>query len=68
MLYTDIGNKGGRIMEPTEKRKQLLERANEYKRVPGHGPNFKEMSDEELEKYIRIVEYMFEKAFSEEDE
>jgi hypothetical protein len=50
-------------MELTDKRKKLLEKAQQYRRVPGHGPDFIEMSIEELEKYVRVAESMFKLAF-----
>lgn len=49
------------------KRERLLERACDFKRVPGHGPSLDDMTDEELEKYVSIMESMFRLAFDKED-
>jgi hypothetical protein len=50
-----------------DKRKQLLERASEFRFVPGHGPDIQTMTDDELERWITIMEKTFELAFSEKD-
>lgn len=35
--------------------------------VPGHGPDFSQMTDEELEKQLRFLESAFEMAWEEEE-
>ena len=51
----------------TEKRKQLLERANQFVPVPGHRPDLDKASDEWLERYVKIMEETFEDLFGEEE-
>ncbi|KIN37584.1 hypothetical protein B4070_2542 [Bacillus subtilis] len=36
--------------------------------VPGHGPDFSQMTDEELEKQLRFLESAFEMAWEEDIE
>lgn len=50
------------------KRGELLKRLSGFKTVPGHGPKLKEMSDEQLELRVRILESMFELAFAEKED
>ncbi|MEK5390185.1 YopX family protein [Margalitia sp. FSL K6-0131] len=57
----------GNIYEASSKREQLLEKARNYKRVPGHGKSLEEMTDEELEKFVNIMESAFRLAFDEEE-
>lgn len=51
-------------MTPT--RQYLLKRLQNFRTVPGHGPDISEMSDEQLEKYVSILESTFKMAFEEE--
>jgi hypothetical protein len=47
-------------------RQKLLERAKDFKFVPGHGPDIEDMSDEQLEKYVNLMESIFNKVFESE--
>lgn len=40
-------------------RNELLNKLSNYKTVPGHGPDFNEMTDEELEKILELFEMIF---------
>ncbi|GEC93066.1 hypothetical protein [Brevibacillus brevis] len=53
-------------MTPT--RQALLKRLENFRMVPGHGPDVNNMSDEKLETYVKALESVFKKAFEEEDE
>lgn len=44
------------------KRDELLKRLSRFTTVPGHGPNIDEQTDEELELYVEILEYMAKKG------
>ncbi|WP_205172490.1 hypothetical protein [Bacillus pakistanensis] len=46
----------------------MLKRASRFRSVPGHGPDILKMSDDELERYVSILEATFEEAFKEEEE
>ncbi|MCY9734654.1 hypothetical protein M5X17_13015 [Paenibacillus alvei] len=51
----------------TEKRKGLLKRLENFRAVPGHGPDIEAKTDDELELYVKLLESMFERAFAEKD-
>ncbi|KZE67039.1 hypothetical protein AWM68_19730 [Fictibacillus phosphorivorans] len=44
-------------------RQKLLERAKDFKYVPGHGPNLENMTNEQLKKYNNVMESVFKDAF-----
>ncbi|BAM99117.1 hypothetical protein [Bacillus phage PM1] len=48
------------------KREKLMKKAASYT-LPGHGPDVEKMTNEELEKYVNMVEGMFKMAFGEEE-
>jgi hypothetical protein len=48
-------------------RKEILERLSNYRFVPGHGPNYRKMTDEQLLEQLRFFEVLFNKHFLEED-
>jgi hypothetical protein len=50
----------------TATRQALLKRLQNFRTVPGHGPDISKMSDEQLEKYVSILESTFKMAFEEE--
>lgn len=50
------------------KRTQLLKRANQFRFVPGHGPDFSKMTYDTLELTVGIMESAMKKAFQEKDE
>lgn len=57
----------GREAREQGEREELLEKARSF-HVPGHGPNFTAMSNEEIRRHIEIIDAAFERAFSEEDD
>lgn len=51
------------------RREYLIKRLTEdFMMVPGHGPDFSQMTDEELEKQLRFLESAFEMAWEEEED
>ncbi len=51
------------------RREYLIKRLTEdFMMVPGHGPDFSQMTDEELEKQLRFLESAFEMAWEAEEE
>ncbi|WHH59149.1 hypothetical protein [Petroclostridium sp. X23] len=44
------------------KRYLLLERLNNFVMVPGHGPDIENMSNEDLELYVKMLERLASKA------
>lgn len=48
------------------RRDKLIEKLSKYKRVPSHGVDFNELSDEELENMLKLLEATFEEYFSNE--
>lgn len=51
------------------RREYLIKRLTEdFRMVPGHGPDFSQMTDEELEKQLRFLESAFEMAWEEDIE
>lgn len=50
-----------------EKRKGLLKRLENFRSVPGHGPDIDAKTNDELELYVKLLESMFERAFAEKD-
>ncbi|WII36838.1 hypothetical protein [Paenibacillus thiaminolyticus] len=52
----------------TERRKELLKRLENFKVVPGHGPDINAKTDDELELYLSLLETMFKRAFSQADD
>ncbi|MGG7222878.1 hypothetical protein ACQXR1_21795 [Bacillus sp. ATD] len=51
------------------RREYLLKRLTEdFRMVPGHGPDLSKMTDEELEKRLKFLESAFKMAWEEEDE
>ncbi|UZN53035.1 hypothetical protein [Bacillus paralicheniformis] len=48
-------------------RKRLIEQARSF-HVPGHGPDFKKMTNVEIKRHIKFIEESFEMAFGEDDE
>ncbi|MEK4388163.1 hypothetical protein MHI19_01065 [Bacillus sp. FSL M7-1004] len=51
------------------RREYLIKRLTEdFRMVPGHGPDFSKMTDEKLEKQLRFLESAFEMAWEEEGE
>ncbi|MGR0289767.1 hypothetical protein ACUWE6_22435 [Bacillus subtilis subsp. subtilis] len=51
------------------RREYLIKRLTEdFRMVPGHGPDLSKMTDEELEKRLRFIESAFKMAWEEEDE
>ncbi|GEK27433.1 hypothetical protein [Bacillus spizizenii] len=51
------------------RREYLIKRLTEdFRMVPGHGPDFSQMTDEELEKQLIFLESAFEMAWEEEGE
>ncbi|PCK15090.1 hypothetical protein CEY02_21005 [Bacillus pumilus] len=48
-------------------RKELIEKAESFY-VPGHGPDFENMTNEQIENHIKFIEKTFAMAFGEEDE
>lgn len=47
-------------------KKELLKKLSKYKALPGHGPDYDNMTDEELEKYLNTLEDSFETYFKDE--
>jgi len=41
----------------------MLKKLEEFKRLSGHGSNIEEMTNEQLEKYLKIEEKAFEDYF-----
>lgn len=56
---------GGR--EVNKKRRDLIIKARSF-HVPGHGPDFEKMTNDQIEKHINFIEKTFEMAFDEDDE
>ncbi|MCY9144736.1 hypothetical protein [Bacillus sp. T9C1] len=51
------------------RREYLIKRLTEdFRMVPGHGPDLSKMTDEELEKRLEFLESAFKMAWEEEDE
>ncbi|MEC1824088.1 hypothetical protein ABE321_15955 [Bacillus paralicheniformis] len=48
-------------------RERLIEKARSF-HVPGHGPDFENMTNEQIEDHIKFIEKTFEMAFAEDDE
>ncbi|KIE44518.1 hypothetical protein U732_13 [Clostridium argentinense CDC 2741] len=48
-------------------RDELLNKLSNYKSVPGHGPDFNEMTDEELEKILEFFQMVFKDSFEEDN-
>ncbi|TWK80485.1 hypothetical protein CHCC20333_1037 [Bacillus paralicheniformis] len=44
-------------------RRELLQKARSF-HVPGHGPDFEKMTNEQIENHIKFIEETFEMAFS----
>ncbi|UNM82435.1 hypothetical protein QNK07_01065 [Bacillus subtilis] len=58
---------GGLLL--VSRREYLIKRLTEdFMMVPGHGPDFSQMTDEELEKQLRFLESAFEMAWEEDIE
>lgn len=49
------------------RREALLDRLKKFGFVPGHAPNIENKNDNELERYVSILESTFESAFGEEE-
>ncbi|MCY9097411.1 hypothetical protein MOE96_21425 [Bacillus inaquosorum] len=55
-------------LQVASRREYLIKRLTEdFMMVPGHGPDFSKMKDEELEKQLRFLESAFEMAWEEEE-
>ncbi len=55
----------------SEKRQKLIEKCQQIQWVPGHGPDLKNMTDEELEKQAKfadMIEQTFVELFDEEED
>ncbi|QAT44336.1 hypothetical protein EQZ01_00990 [Bacillus subtilis] len=51
------------------RREYLIKRLTEdFRMVPGHGPDLSKMTDEELAKRLKFLESAFKMAWEEEDE
>ncbi|WP_339235386.1 hypothetical protein NSS75_01060 [Bacillus sp. FSL K6-1012] len=51
------------------RRGYLIKRLTEdFRMVPGHGPDLSKMTDEELEKRLRFLESAFKMAWEEDEE
>ncbi|WP_430742663.1 hypothetical protein [Bacillus atrophaeus] len=51
------------------RREYLIKRLTEdFRMVPGHGPDLSKMTDEELEKRLRFLEFAFKMAWEEDNE
>ncbi|ASB54541.1 hypothetical protein S100072_03235 [Bacillus velezensis] len=50
-----------------EKRRDLIMKARSF-HVPGYGPDFEKMTNDQIEKHINFIEKTFEMAFDEDDE
>ncbi|MCY8408983.1 hypothetical protein [Bacillus haynesii] len=48
-------------------RRELLQKARSF-HVPGHGPDFENMTNAEIKNHIKFIEESFEMAFGEDDE
>ncbi|MCY9082388.1 hypothetical protein MOE57_07810 [Bacillus inaquosorum] len=51
----------------SEKRLELIKKARSF-HVPGHGPDFENMTNDQIEKHIELIEGTFRMAFDEEEE
>lgn len=49
-----------------EERRKLIEKARSFN-VPGHGPDFEKMTNEQIENHIKFIEKTFEMAFSKDE-
>ncbi|WP_232517626.1 MULTISPECIES: hypothetical protein [Bacillus] len=47
-------------------RERLIEKARSF-HVPGHGPDFENMTNVEIKRHIKFIEESFEMAFGEDD-
>ncbi|QQX16415.1 hypothetical protein JKL50_03785 [Bacillus altitudinis] len=47
-------------------RKELIEKAESFY-VPGHGPDFGNMTNEQIENHIKFIEKTFEMVFGEDE-
>lgn len=52
-------------MKEKMSREEILKKLSKYRFVPGHGPDYHKKTDEELLKYLHMLETMFEDAFKE---
>jgi len=48
-------------------RKEILEKLSQYKFTPGHGPDYKKMTDEQLLEQLHFFERLFEDYFNEKE-
>lgn len=48
------------------KREKFINSLSKYKRIPDRGVDFNELSDEELENMLKLLESTFEEYFSNE--
>jgi hypothetical protein len=44
------------------KRDELLQRLSRFQTIPGHGPDINKATDEELERFVSILECMSERG------
>ncbi|MEK4448607.1 hypothetical protein N1I81_22495 [Bacillus sp. FSL M8-0052] len=47
-------------------RRELMEKARSF-HVPGHGPDFENMTNEQIENHIKFIEKTFEMTFSKDE-
>ena len=55
-----------RVGREEKERRELIKKASAF-HVPGHGPNFEKMTNEQIENHIYMIEETFRMAFDEDE-